>query len=90
MTGNYTVEWSCELSNSGANSESDVQFNNTTDVSILNTQMQRYGAGNIWACCGAFVQVNFTGAAKTFKIQYRANTATAQIRAARIQIWKAS
>ena len=94
LTGTYRIGWTAviDLSTiSAANVEA--QLYNNTDATIVGALIVWRGTINQErACVGGFAEIVFTGAAKTFYIQYRSvnGTATAAIAAAKIEFWRVS
>ena len=92
LTGTYRIGWTAviDLSTiSAANVEA--QLYNDTDASIVGALIVWRGTINQErACVGGFAEIVFTGAAKTFYIQYRSvnGTITAAIAAAKIELWR--
>jgi len=98
LTGTYRVGWSAVIDQSTNNQSVLARLQNTTDDETL-------GAERVWKVTGGgTVQSNsdvlftasgvsyvtFSGAAKTFVIQYTATGGTAGIADARIELWRVS
>lgn len=89
LTGTYEVTWHCVLDGSATNQNVEVQLYNTTDAAIVGVvRVFRPTNSAERTTMGGFAEVTFTGAAKTFTMQYRtANTgSTVGIADARIKI----
>jgi len=91
LTGTYRVGWTSVVDNSNKNSETEVRLQNTTDASTVGTtQIYTTNPTSLRLGASGFGEITFSGAAKTFEIQYRATGATAGIQDARIEIWRVS
>ena len=56
----------------------------------INSVSQRSSQANLFSSCGGIYEIVFSGAAKTFVIQYDVGSGTASIQNARIRIWQKS
>ncbi len=91
LTGTYRVGWISVVDNSNKNSETEVRLQNTTDASTVGvTQIYKTNPTSQRVGASGFGEITFSGAAKTFEIQYRATGNTAGIQDARIEIWRVS
>jgi hypothetical protein len=91
LTGTYRVGWTSVVDNSNKNSETEVRLQNTTDASTVGTtQIYKTDPTSLRLGASGFGEITFSGAAKTFEIQYRATGTTAGIQDARIEIWRVS
>jgi len=91
LTGTYRIGWTAVIDLSTSSSNVEAQLYNNTDASIVGALIVWRGTINQErACVGGFAEIVFTGAAKTFYIQYRSvnGTATAAIAAAKIELWR--
>ena len=87
--GTYRVSWKCnwDTANGG---QGEYRLRNTTDAVTVDGPMivgQDFVAGPRFPI-GGFREVVFTGAAKTFVIQFRAAPDTVGIEQARIEFWR--
>ena len=92
LTGTYRVGFSCRYWHSNVADTVQVRLQNTTDTSTLcgeygvevkDTTDRVPGSG--------FAEVTFSGASKTFEVQYRQQRgSTAYIDQARIELWRVS
>lgn len=93
LTGTYRISWSAVIDGSVTNQNVESQLYNSTDASIVGSvrifrpsnAAERYNVNG-------FTTITFTGAAKTFYLQYRtANTnSTVGIEDAKIEIFRVS
>ncbi len=95
LTGVYIVGWTASLSNNDEESSAGARLQNITDVVTLSDEVQHGGThDNVHSTgVGGFAEVTFTGALKTFEIQFNRpsfSSDTAKIREARLEFWKAS
>ncbi len=92
LTGTYRVGWHAVVDQNNAQDKCWVQLYNTTDAAVvgaLQVQEPKDPANRI--AVGGFAEVVFSGAAKSFIIQYRQQGGnTAGIQDARIEIWRVS
>lgn len=92
LTGTYRVGWHAVVDQSNGADAVQVQLENTTDaalVGVLQEHEPKDSRNRI--SVGGFAEVVFTGAAKTFTMQWRQQRGgTASIRDARIEIWRVS
>lgn len=91
LTGTYELSWTAILDGSATNQNVESQLYNTTDAVILGVvQIMRPSNSAERRVVSGFGEVVFTGAAKTFNLQYRtSNTgSTVGIADARIKIVK--
>jgi hypothetical protein len=91
LTGTYRVAWHAVIDHGSVNSSMEARLYNATDDGVvgaieifepkdLSDQHHVYGVA----------EVVFTGAAKTFNLQYRAQSSTAGIQDASIELWRVS
>lgn len=74
LTGNYRLRWSAVVDNGG--NLGDFRLRNTTNaLTIGDTRVFKAGDAAVRADVGGIGIVAFTGAAKTFEIQFRAQSA---------------
>lgn len=93
LTGTYRVGWMAVLDIGAANKEVAAQLYNVTDAVVVGvTQDYRPTQTTTKVFCGGFAEVVFTGAAKTFKIQFSSpdGSTTVGIQDARIELWRVS
>jgi len=92
LTGTYRVGWCAVVDQSRASDAVQVQLLNTTDaavVGVLQEHEPKDSRNRIHV--GGFAEVVFSGAAKSFSIQWREQRgSTAGIQDARIEIWRVS
>lgn len=90
LTGTYRIGFSCRYWHGGVADTVQVRFQNTTDTSTLCGEygVEPKDSTDRFAGCG-FAEVTFTGASKTFEIQYRQQRGgTAYIDQARVELWR--
>ena len=92
LTGTYRVGWHAVVDQSNAQDKCWVQLYNTTDAAVVGVlQVQEPKDSNNRIAVGGFAEVVFSGAAKSFEIQWRQQGGnTAGIQDARIEIWRVS
>jgi hypothetical protein len=92
LTGTYRVGFSCRYWHSGVADTVQVRLQNTTDATTLCGEYGVEPKDLTDRLPGSgFAEVTFTGASKTFEIQYRQQRGgTAYIDQARIEMWKVS
>lgn len=94
LTGTYRVGWCSVIDAATASNKLvEAQLYNVTDAAVVGAvQIQRPSAATPRHFAGGFAEVVFTGAAKTFKIQYRSpdGSTTVGIQDARIELWRVS
>jgi hypothetical protein len=91
LTGTFRVAWMAVVDNSALINAVEAQLYNVTDAAIVaGLAIHEPQDVNNRIHVGGFAEVVFSGAAKTFEIQYRATGATAGIAEARIEIWRVS
>lgn len=91
LTGDYLVTWMARVGNSNVNASFEVQCYNTTDsgtVGGLFVREPKDATDKI--SFNAFEEISFSGAAKSFEIQYRTSGGTCSIDQARIMIYRVS
>lgn len=91
LRGTYRVGWSSVIDQALTSDETFVRLQNTTDavtVGVERIEEMQDPVNRIPA--GGFGEVTFTGAAKTFEIQFHTTTGagTAGIQDARIELWR--
>ncbi len=90
-SGTYRVSWMAILDGTQSNRDVEGQLYNLTDTAIVGVvQVVRPANTTTRSRVAGFAEIVFTGAAKTFQLQYRTtNTAsTVGIADARIEIWR--
>ena len=90
LRGIYRISWSAFVDQSNTNDSVEARLRNTTDDVSVGSKIviEPKDVGNRYSV-GAFAEIVFTGAAKTFKIQWRQQGgSTAAIQEARIEIWR--
>ena len=92
LTGVYRVAFYAEMASSSTTKHWQLRLYNSTDAAELcNFQCIPYQA-SVYSGENGFAEITFTGAAKTFKIQYASDPnnpiPTAYIRRARIHLWR--
>lgn len=92
LTGVYRVGFFCEIQIDTANRRHQCRLYNVTDAAELCYNEDRPSLTSLYQAAAGFCNVTFTGAAKTFKIQFASQdgTATVTIRRARIELWRVS
>lgn len=92
LTGTYRVAYYCESSCFLANRSVQVRLYNSTDAAELNLDEQRPSLSALFGSSSGFQFITFTGAAKTFKVQFASSNGVTQvtIRRARIEFWRIS
>lgn len=90
LTGTYRVSFYCEVTPEKANKREQCRLYNVTDAVELCWDEYRPVLGRLFKATAGFSDVTFTGAAKTFKIQFASQdgSTTVNIRRARIEIWR--
>ena len=90
LTGTYRVGWHAVVDQANASDAVQAQLANITDgglVGVLHEHEPKDSRNRIGV--GGFAEIVFTGAAKTFEIQYRQQRGNAAgIADARIEIWR--
>ncbi len=95
LTGTYLVGWSASLSNTDEEESAGARLQNITDAVTLSDEVQHGGRHDDVhrTSVGGFAEVVFTGALKTFELQFNRpsfSTDTAEIRQARLEFWRVS
>jgi len=92
MTGTYRLGFYFELKSNGSNKDAQGRCYNATDALEVGFDETPTRPANSFMMIGGFQEIVFTGAAKTFKIQYNFNdvSGTATIRRARLELWRVS
>jgi len=92
LTGTYRVSFFCEIMIGNANARHQCRLYNVTDAAELCFDDTRPSLASMYAARGGFQYVTFSGAAKTFKIQFasQGGSATVTIRRARLELWRVS
>lgn len=90
LTGTFRVAYHCELANNGVNKTHDCRLYNATDAVELCSDSRQRPKANLYGAVDGFVQVIFTGAAKTFQSQWASpdGSTVVSIRRARIELWR--
>jgi len=89
--GTYRVSWMAVLDGTQNNRDVEGQLYNLTDLAIVGVvQVMRPANTTVRQRMAGFAEVTFTGAAKTFQLQYRTTNvaSTVGISDARIEIWR--
>ena len=91
LTGTYRVGWTSVIDIDNNKKSVLARLQNTTDAVTIGAEhsMEPKDVTNR-IVAGGFAEVSFSGASKTFEIQYRATGNTAGIEDARIEIWRVS
>jgi len=92
LTGTYRVAFYCEIASGTANTRAQARLFNSTDATELCFSETRMSLANLFACATGFQYVTFTGAAKSFIVQFasQGGVATVSCRRARIEFWRVS
>lgn len=91
LTGTYRVHWTAVVDVATASSEVQARLYNVTDATVIGVvQDIRIRLTTERHVCSGFAEVVFTGAAKTFKIQFASpnGSTTVGIQDARIELWR--
>lgn len=91
LTGTYRIGWTAVIDMSISSANEEVQLYNNTDAAIVGALIIWRSTINQERCSvSGFAEITFTGAAKTFYLQYRSanGSATAAIAAAKIELWR--
>jgi hypothetical protein len=90
LTGTYRVAFTVVLDQGGANQFGWTRLYNSTDAAVLYEGNARPSAAAVYTTFSGFARVTFTGAAKTFILQFRSGTAgqTTGCAYARIEFWR--
>lgn len=90
LTGTYRVGWQALLDHDSASQKAEARLYNTTNAAIIGgTHIHEPKDSDNRIGVGGFAEVVFTGAAKSFQVQYRAQSSgTSGIQDARIEIWR--
>jgi len=91
LTGTYRVAWAAVVDNGGANGKS--RLYNSTDAAVVGAErVFKAGDSAERQTQSGFAEIVFTGAAKTFQLQYGdvAGGNTQGIQDARIELWRVS
>ena len=91
--GTYRVSWMAVLDGTQNNRDIEAQLYNVTDAAIIGVvQVARPANPTVRQRMAGFAEVTFTGAAKTFQVQYRTTNvaSTVGISDSRIEIWRVS
>lgn len=91
LTGTYRVGWTSVIDIDNNKKSVLARLQNTTDAATIGEEqrMEPKDTTNRVVASG-FAEVTFSGASKTFEIQYSATGNTAGIQDARIEIWRVS
>jgi hypothetical protein len=93
FTGTYWVDFCCDIGNITGGDVTSYQFVDTTNSLTIGAGTTRQPptlAAIETTSVASFYQIAFTGAAKSFAIQYLAVNGTALIQNARIRVWRAA
>jgi len=93
LTGTYRIGWTAVVDHSISSSSDEERLYNETDAAVVGATINwRPSISSEVRHVSGFAEIVFTGAAKTFKIQYRSvnGAATAAIQAAKIEFWRVS
>lgn len=91
LTGTYRVAFYAGLSSGTPNRDMECRLYNVTDAVELDSNYVNASASGVYRLTTGFAYVAFTGAAKSFSIQWRSPAgATISIRRARIEFWRVS
>ena len=90
LTGTYRIGWHAVVDQASVADAVQAQLYNVTDASVVGViQEHEPKDSNNRISVGGFAEIVFSGAAKTFEIQYRQQRGgTAGIQDARIEIWR--
>lgn len=88
LTGTYRVGWMATFDH--ADDQGKFRLYNVTDAAVIQEEIRKIKATTDRTGIGGFAEVEFTGAAKTFKIQFADVTGGLMqgIANARIEIWR--
>jgi hypothetical protein len=89
--GTYRVSWMAVIDGTQNNRDIEAQLYNATDAVIVGVvQIARPANSTVRQRVAGFAEVTFTGAAKTFQVQYRTTNvaSTVGISDSRIEIWR--
>lgn len=93
LTGTFRLGWHCVVDQDNTQDKVEVRLQNTTDAATVGptpTRIEPKDTTNRYSA-GGFGEVVFSGAAKTFEVQFRQQGGnTAGIQDARIEIWRVS
>ena len=88
-TGVVRIGYAMEYNAANNNKQVAVRFENTTDTITLGGGNQSTNASTNYFQLAGFVYVTFTGAAKTFELQYtQISGTTCVVQNARIEAWR--
>jgi hypothetical protein len=92
LTGTYRVAYYAEIAVGSGNKLVESRLYNVTDTTELAFSFCRPPDTDYYRGESGFIDLTFTGAAKTFNIQYRSpdNSTTVYIRRARLEFWRVS
>lgn len=91
LTGTYRVGWTSVIDMDNNKKSVLARLQNTTDAATIGAEHSMEPKDPTdRVIAGGFAEVTFSGASKTFEIQYSATGNTAGIQDARIEIWRVS
>jgi len=93
LTGTYRVGWSAVIDAEAADKQAEARLYNVTNSEVIGVaRTLRSTVVTDRISVGGFAEVAFTGAAKTFKIQFKSvnGSTTVGIQDARIELWRVS
>jgi hypothetical protein len=93
LTGTYRVGWSAVIDAEAADKQAEARLYNVTNSEVIGVaRTLRSTVVTDRISVGGFAEVVFTGAAKTFKIQFKSvnGSTTVGIQDARIELWRVS
>jgi hypothetical protein len=93
LTGTYRVGYVCVVDSAGNNHEVGVRLYNSTDAAVLGTaRIIRNSTATPRPSTGGFAEVIFTGAAKTFILQWNSTDGATVVgcQDARVEFWRVS
>jgi hypothetical protein len=91
LTGTYRVGYTCVVDSAGNNHEVGVRLYNSTDAVVLGTaRIIRNATATPLPSTGGFGEVVFTGAAKTFILQWNSTDGATVVgcQDARVELWR--
>jgi len=88
IAGTYRVGYSMEFNAQQNNKDVQVRLYNTTNATEYAQNSQQTNNNANWFSFSGFHHFTQGATANTFVLQYRAGTATCQVRNAEIEIWR--
>jgi hypothetical protein len=90
LTGTYRIAYSTEVTAANAVKRYQSRLYNVTDGAELCYDENSPGTANVWSAKTGYAYVTFTGAAKTFSIEFASadNSTPVSIRRSRLELWR--